>query len=721
MSNSYQGYQYDIFISYRQNDNQDGWVTQFVEDLQKELISIFKEDISIYFDSDPQHGLQETHDVDGSLTEKVKCLVFIPIISQTYCDPDSFAWRHEFLSFLDFVKQDDIGLNVRLSGGNMAKRVLPIRIHEIDEEDTQLFEEQIQGTIRPVEFIFKDKGVNRPLLPSDERSLNLNKTYYRDQVNKTANAIKEIVRAIKKGSEKQEKVSIVSKEAVEKIDVSSRKKYTVPLVSMLIIVSLVLLYFIFNNEQKENSGEFTLERSIAVMPFEDNSPNQDQEWFGNVLAEEIHTSLNHINELKVSGMKSSFSFKDKEVSMSEMGKELGVKTILGGSVSKIGSRFRIAVWLANIENGKYIWSDKYDRDTTDILSLLDEVSNIIVDSLTERFSIKTFNDVKIKTTTNPEAFKYFQQGRFIMVDQYYGTGQETHFMRAKKLFWDAIALDSNYALAYAGLADLWDTYRNWNPTREADSLRRSYSIKAYQLDPNSAWVNYVRGVIIVKSKNPNEDSVYYFNKRALQIEPNDAHYQFIMGFFYRNHGLINRAIPYLEKARELDPLNPSILSELGLAYEIMGDSVSANQSFEKALSLSTEIFWLEIHLIRWLIVNHRLDQAQSLLDEWQQTNPKEDLSNLYQLLHIYQSGDSRNIELIKNPYHKIYGYVKFEKRTLLYQLLEDQLALDNNIYVWLKSDHIFDVFRNDPEFIRIMEKAKTIHELNLRRFPEVIN
>ena len=91
------GYEYDIFISYRHKDNKrDGWVTKFVNNLKVELESTFKEEISVYFDINPHDGLLETHNVDASLKEKLKCLVFIPIISQTYRDPKSFAWAHEF-------------------------------------------------------------------------------------------------------------------------------------------------------------------------------------------------------------------------------------------------------------------------------------------------------------------------------------------------------------------------------------------------------------------------------------------------------------------------------------------------------------------------------------------------------------------------------------------------------------------------------------------------
>ncbi|HUX58106.1 MAG TPA: hypothetical protein VMV77_14100 [Bacteroidales bacterium] len=92
------GYEYDIFISYRQKDNKhDGWVTKFVDNLKGEIEATFKEDISVYFDENPHDRLLETHNVDKSLEDKLKCLIFIPILSQTYCDPNSYSWKYEFL------------------------------------------------------------------------------------------------------------------------------------------------------------------------------------------------------------------------------------------------------------------------------------------------------------------------------------------------------------------------------------------------------------------------------------------------------------------------------------------------------------------------------------------------------------------------------------------------------------------------------------------------
>jgi hypothetical protein len=193
------GYEYDIFISYRQKDNKhDGWVTEFVDNLMGELESTFKEEIGVYFDINPHDGLLETHDVDASLKEKLKCLIFIPIISRTYCDPKSFAWEHEFVVFNKLAKEDQFGRDIRLASGNVASRILPVKIHDLDQEDKTLLENELGGVLRGIEFIFKSSGVNRPLKPSDNPDKNLNKTYYRDQINKVANAVKEIITAIKK-------------------------------------------------------------------------------------------------------------------------------------------------------------------------------------------------------------------------------------------------------------------------------------------------------------------------------------------------------------------------------------------------------------------------------------------------------------------------------------------------------------------------------------------
>jgi tetratricopeptide (TPR) repeat protein len=201
MSSIIPGYEYDIFISYRQKDNKyDGWVTAFVDNLKKELEATFKEDISVFFDTNSHDGLLETNDVNASLREKLKCLVFIPIISQTYCDIKSFAWQNEFCFFNKLAKTDQFGRDIRLANGNVSSRILPVKIHELDVEDITLLENETGVVMRSVEFIYKEAGVNRPLKPADSKTDNQNKTDYRNQVNKVANAVKEIIGSLKKTS-----------------------------------------------------------------------------------------------------------------------------------------------------------------------------------------------------------------------------------------------------------------------------------------------------------------------------------------------------------------------------------------------------------------------------------------------------------------------------------------------------------------------------------------
>jgi formylglycine-generating enzyme required for sulfatase activity/dienelactone hydrolase len=193
------GYEYDIFISYRQKDNRsDKWVSIFVKALHEELDATFKEDISIYFDENPHDGLLETHHVNKSLEGKLKCLIFIPIISQTYCDPKSFAWQHEFCAFNKLTKVDQFGRDIKLSNGNVASRILPVKIHDLDVEDKVILESELGSVLRPIEFIFRSPGVNRPLTSKDDDAKEITHTlFYRDQINKLANAIKELLYALK--------------------------------------------------------------------------------------------------------------------------------------------------------------------------------------------------------------------------------------------------------------------------------------------------------------------------------------------------------------------------------------------------------------------------------------------------------------------------------------------------------------------------------------------
>ena len=193
------GFEFDIFVSYRHNDNKyDGWVTEFVEKLKQELDATIKDKLTVFFDKNPQEGLLETHQVHASIQGKIKALIFIPIVSQTYCDTTSFAWKEEFLQFKTETEGDAIGKVVRTTGGNIVSRILPVKIHEMELDDVRLLERELGGIMRSIDFIYQDAGVNRPLRAKDDDLSGVQtKLLFRNQINKVANSIKEIVNGIK--------------------------------------------------------------------------------------------------------------------------------------------------------------------------------------------------------------------------------------------------------------------------------------------------------------------------------------------------------------------------------------------------------------------------------------------------------------------------------------------------------------------------------------------
>ncbi len=193
------GYDADIYISYRANDNQyDGWVTEFASKLERELGATVKDKLTIWFDKSAESLYAQGAQPSESEARYRRSLIFIPIISQTYCDPASLTWQLEFKGFQSASAGDAIGPVVTLGNGTQVSRVLPVRIHDIDAEDIRLLEQEVNGGLRSIDFIYRDTGVNRPLRPlDDEKSTDGGRPMYRNQINKLANAIKDIVQGIK--------------------------------------------------------------------------------------------------------------------------------------------------------------------------------------------------------------------------------------------------------------------------------------------------------------------------------------------------------------------------------------------------------------------------------------------------------------------------------------------------------------------------------------------
>ena len=452
MSSIIEGYNYDIFISYRQKDNKhDGWVTEFVDNLKGELESTFKEEISVYFDINPTDGLLETHDVDASLKDKLKCLIFIPIISRTYCDPKSYAWEHEFKAFIEQASQDQFGLKVKLSGGNVESRVLPVRIYDLDTEDLKQCEFVLGGVLRSVDFIYKSAGVNRPLRATEDHPQdNFNKIYYRDQINKVANSVKEIITAIEKYEQKPKEIS---KEIPKQPSVVHRNNKTKVIVGSFMVLMLILLGFYFI--PKLFKSEEQIEKSIAVLPFINDSSDTTYVYFINGIMDEILNNLQTIKELRVLGRTSVEQFRNNTTkTIPEIARELGVNYIVEGSGQKYGNTFRLRVQLIRAKGKEaHVWAKSYEQeilDSRDIFRIQSEIAQLISSELKATITPVEKQIIEKIPTNNIAALNLKMQGVELVKVARPNNNKEL-FDKAEQYFRKAIQLDSTYSDAYVHL------------------------------------------------------------------------------------------------------------------------------------------------------------------------------------------------------------------------------------------------------------------------------
>jgi len=489
-------FEYDIFISYRHNDNRSGWVTDFVNALQEELSATIKEPLSIYFDKNPHDGLLETHNVDRSLESKLKCLIFIPIISQTYCDTKSFAWQHEFCAFNKLSKEDQLGRDIKLINGNVASRILPIKIHDLDAEDKATIENEIGGVLRAIEFIYKEAGVNRPLKPSDSKNDNQNKTDYRNQVNKVANAVKELITSLKNPINLSQKPAASNK--------ATHQKSTNPKSFLVIGASILLLavagYFLYPRLVSTNKENELLDKSIAVLPFADLSETKDQGWFGDGLTEEILNSLAHVNGLKVTSRTSSFAFKNKNLRIQTIADSLGVNYVVEGSVRKVGDGLRITAQLIRAKDDFHIWSNTYDRNAKDIFDLQKEIAKKIAESLDISLDPKAIDQMQRAGTKNAEAFIAFLKGNELYEKGHNSGGELMNYLaKANKFYEESYSMDPYFANPHLFHADLFAHFLLRDKDVAIEDLTDDLALVKMRQDLNA---------LVAKSKSEAERDYY---------------------------------------------------------------------------------------------------------------------------------------------------------------------------------------------------------------------
>ncbi len=566
-------FEYDVFISYRHNDNKyDGWVTEFVDNLQKELEATVKGKITIYFDKNPVDGLHESHNVDASLAPKLKSLIFIPIISKTYCDPESFAWNNEFLVFIKTAEADSYGLNIKLKSGNVSSRVLSVRIHDLDAEDLTLLEAELKGKLRPIEFIFKSTGVNRPLRAhEDEPKENQNHTFYRDQINKVANAISDVIAALKQPPVKsQEQQTAPSASPNRKTKSPSRQKIILATIGMMILFALV-----YGISQFVSTGETPREKSIAVLPFENMSGDKEQEYFSNGMMEEILNQLVKVRDLKVISRTSSMVYKDSKLSMKEIASGLGAANILEGSVQKSGNKVRITVQLIEASTDNHLWSETFDRDLSDIFSIQTEISKSIARELKAILTSSEVKQLEQVPTTSQEAYDFYLQAKELY-------NKVFDLPKVIELLSKAIEADPNFTLAYLERSDkyaLWffNKYKDWEGT---DAKAKSDWEKAVSLSPDLMEIKIGQARLSFLLERKYDDAIEILEQLKDGFQ-NNAELYSLLGLVQRRKGLWREALKNQEKSIELDPSNSDFFYETGRSYFAMRNYAKALEYFNK--------------------------------------------------------------------------------------------------------------------------------------------
>ena len=632
MASIISGYEYDIFISYRQKDNKyDGWVTEFVDNLKREIEATFKEDVSIYFDENPHDGLLEIHNVDKSLETKLKSVVFLPIISQTYCDPKSFAWQNEFVAFNRMAGEDQIGKDIKLASGNVCSRIIPVKIHELDASDTELVEKEMGCRLRSIEFIYSSSGVNRPLKPDDNPDRNLNKTIYRDQINKVANSIKDVIYGLHPDPGKRATKSYQTRSSTEhtgtrpgmtgaesgKISLLSRK--TVVSASLAIVIILALIFILpklFRKTDEVGATGEAVSKSIAVLPVSNLTGNEALQYIADIFQDDIIGKLGTISSLNVRPKPSTLQFRDSKESIQQIAKTLSVNNMVESSMkgSENGIQFEVRLIEAFPEE-KYLWSKSYNVSIDKLAEVYQAVIPEILDGIKVRLTTEEASNLEIVQNHDPELRLACEKGSYYM-NLYTAEG----FEQGLKYYNEAIAIDPSDPLPYLGLALGYSNTGHVSPVADDASNRaKAYARKALELDSTLAdaysvlatkylytdW-NFPEAEKALRAAlrlNPNLPAVHYTYgwylmlydrydeaevemKKAVEIDPIDPLCQGYLAWFYLSKGDFETALAEARKTLQLDPNYTMAYFVMGSAYSEMGMHFEAIEMHKKGLSIS---------------------------------------------------------------------------------------------------------------------------------------
>jgi len=452
--------------------------------------------------------------------------------------------------------------------------------------------------------------------------------------------------------------------------------------------------------------------SIAVLPFVNMSADPDQDYFCDGLSEEILNVLAKLNNLKVAARTSSFSFRNKDVDITEIGQKLKVNTVLEGSVRKSGDRLRITAQLINVYDGFHLWSESFNRKMEDIFAIQDEIALAIVENLKLKLLKGEKSKLLKRHTKDPEAYNLYLKGRF-----FYNKRTVEDSKRSIKCFEMALEKDPGMAIAYAGLADTYATFGfyHWMPFQEARKKTKKYTIKGLALDDSigethTAYANYLCWFV------HRWDQAEQEYKKAIQLSPSDVEAHHMYAHVMELTGRYDAAIEEMKKAMELEPLTPILNSCLGNVLFFAGLYEKAIEQFQKSIELDPKFplhyFWLGRAYLQTREFQKAINIFEKGLDfptinanvlgglglaYCMVDRQKEALKVLDQLTKL-----SEKQTIDATPF--AYIYIGLNDKDKAFEYLEKSLEIGDLFFLYLPIDPLFKPLHGDPRFNQLLKK-----------------
>ena len=338
----------------------------------------------------------------------------------------------------------------------------------------------------------------------------------------------------------------------------AKPKRQMPIVAITAVIAVVLIAGVYLYWPRGKQAAAPIE-SIAVMPFVNESGNADIEYLSDGMTETLIRSLSQLPNLNVKARSSVFRYKGKATDAKTIGKELGVQAILNGRVVQRGDQITLSLELIDAQTENVIWTDRYDRKSADLVSLQNEIARDVSSRLKTKLSGVDTQKLAKTYTANAEAYRLYLQGRF-----YWNKREEKDFRKALEYYNQAIALDPNYALAYAGLADTYALLSSFGFMRpdEAVPKAREFANRALTLDDSLAEPHTTLGYELLQYEYDFAGAEREF-KRSIELNPNYATAHQWYSEMLTDLGRFDEALAEIRRGLEIEPLSLPINWDYG--------------------------------------------------------------------------------------------------------------------------------------------------------------